>query len=61
MTVPGERRMFVLLGVRGQSIYVDPTSRLVMVHTAVRRQPGNDPGNIEAGALWGGVLRALGG
>jgi len=59
--VPGERRMFVLLGVRGQSIYVDPTSRLVMVHTAVRRQPGNDPGNIEAGALWGGVLRALGG
>jgi len=59
--VPGERRMFVLLGVRGQSIYVDPTSRLVMVRTAVRRQPGNDPGNIEAGALWGGVLRALGG
>jgi len=58
--MPGERRMFALLGVRGQSIYVDPTSRLVMVHTAVRRQPGNDPGNIEAGALWGGVLRRLG-
>jgi CubicO group peptidase (beta-lactamase class C family) len=59
--MPGERRMFALLGVRGQSIYVDPASRLVMVHTAVRRQPGNDPGNIEAGALWGGLVRALGG
>jgi CubicO group peptidase (beta-lactamase class C family) len=59
--LPGERRMFALLGVRGQSIYVDPTSRLVMVHTAVRRQPGNDPGNVEAGALWGGLVRTLGG
>ena len=57
---PGERRVFALLGVRGQSIYVDPASRLVMVHTAVRRQPGNDPGNIEAGALWGGLTRRLG-
>jgi CubicO group peptidase (beta-lactamase class C family) len=58
--MPGERRMFALLGVRGQSIYVDPASRLVMVHTAVRRQPGNDPGNVEAGALWGGLLRIFG-
>jgi CubicO group peptidase (beta-lactamase class C family) len=58
--MPGDRRMFALLGVRGQSIYVDPTSRLVMVHTAVRRQPGNDPGNIEAGALWGGLVRMFG-
>ena len=57
---PGERRMFALLGVRGQSIFVDPTSRLVMVHTAVRRQPANDPGNVEAGALWAGIVRTLG-
>ena len=57
---PGERRIFALLGVRGQSIYVDPASRLVMVHTAVRRQPGGDPGNIEAGALWGGLVRTFG-
>ncbi len=48
---PGERRMFAFLGVRGQSIFVDPQSRLVMVHTAVRKQPGNDPGNREANAL----------
>jgi len=58
--VPGERRMFALLGVRGQVIYVDPTSHLVMVHTAVRRVPGNDPGNVEAGALWGGLVRMFG-
>lgn len=58
--VPGERRMFALLGVRGQVIYVDPTSRLVMVHTAVRRIPGNDPGNVEGGALWGGMVRIFG-
>jgi len=58
--LPGDRRMFSLRGVRGQSIYVDPQSRLVMVHTAVRRQPGNDPGNIEAGALWDGLVRTFG-
>ena len=58
--LPGERRMFALLGVRGQSIYVDPANRLVMVHTAVRRQPSGDAGNIEAGALWAGVSRTFG-
>jgi CubicO group peptidase (beta-lactamase class C family) len=58
---PGERRMFAFLGVRGQSIFVDPQSRLVMVHTAVRKQPGNDPGNREAAALWQAVVRQLGG
>jgi hypothetical protein len=31
-----------------------------MVHTAVRRQPGNDPGNVEAGALWRGLLQTFG-
>ena len=35
---PGERRMFALIGVHGQAIYVDPASRLVMVHTAVRKR-----------------------
>jgi CubicO group peptidase (beta-lactamase class C family) len=39
----GERRMFALRGVRGQAIFVDPASRLVMVHTAVRKQ-ARDPG-----------------
>jgi CubicO group peptidase (beta-lactamase class C family) len=58
---PGARRMFAFLGIRGQSIYVDPQAKLVMVHTAVRRQLGNDPGNREAVSFWYGVVRALGG
>jgi CubicO group peptidase (beta-lactamase class C family) len=55
---PGERRMFALLGVRGQAIYVDPASKLVMVHTAVRQQ-ARDPGVVELGALWRGLVTAL--
>ena len=47
----GERRMFALRGIRGQAIYVDPASRLVMVHTAVRKQ-ARDTGVREASALW---------
>ena len=57
---PGDRPMFAFLGVRGQAIYVDPTSRLVLVHTAVRKQ-SVDPGSRELGALWNGVVRQLGG
>jgi CubicO group peptidase (beta-lactamase class C family) len=55
---PGERRMFALLGVHGQAIFVDPSSRLVMVHTAVRQQAAAS--NAEAIALWRGVVDALG-
>ena len=55
----GERRMFALRGVRGQAIYVDPASRLVMVHTAVQRQ-ARDPGIREANALWRSLVRELG-
>lgn len=56
---PGERRMFALLGVRGQALFVDPASRLVMVHTAVRKQP-RDPAGAEAIALWWSLVRELG-
>jgi CubicO group peptidase (beta-lactamase class C family) len=55
----GERRMFALRGVRGQAIYVYPTSRLVMVHTAVRKQ-ARDPGVRETDALWRSLVRELG-
>ena len=58
---PGERRMFALLGVRGQSIFVDPQSRLVMVHTAVRKQEAAGPGPRESTALWAAAVRELGG
>ncbi|MGH7375114.1 MAG: hypothetical protein ACREJY_12895 [Candidatus Rokuibacteriota bacterium] len=56
---PGERRMFALLGVRGQAIYVDPVSKLVLVHTAVRKLPV-DPAAVELGALWAGIREQLG-
>jgi CubicO group peptidase (beta-lactamase class C family) len=57
---PGEQRQFALLGVRGQAIYVDPASRLVMVHTAVRRQPSGDPRGREAVALWQAAVQSFG-
>lgn len=50
--LPGARRQFVLLGVHGQAIYVDPTARLVLVHTAARKLPNRDPEAAELGALW---------
>jgi CubicO group peptidase (beta-lactamase class C family) len=56
---PGERRMFALLGVHGQALFVDPASRLVLVHTAVRQQPV-DPAGAEAVALWRSLVRELG-
>jgi CubicO group peptidase (beta-lactamase class C family) len=55
----GERRMFALRGIRGQAIFVDPASRLVMVHTAVRKQ-ARDPGVRETNALWRSLLQQLG-
>jgi CubicO group peptidase (beta-lactamase class C family) len=55
---PEERRMFAFLGVRGQAIYVDPASRLVLVTTAVRKLP-RDPGGAETVALWRAVTRDL--
>jgi CubicO group peptidase (beta-lactamase class C family) len=54
----GEGRMFVLLGVHGQAIFVDPASRLVMVHTAVR--PMAQDIGPEAFALWQAVVAELG-
>ena len=55
---PEERRMFAFLGVRGQAIYIDPASRIVLVTTAVRKLP-RDPGGAETVALWRAVTRDL--
>ena len=57
---PGDRRMFALLGVRGQSIFVDPASRLVMVHTAVRKESAAGGSRAESIALWQALVRDLG-
>lgn len=56
----GERRMFVLRGIRGQAIYVDPAGRLVMVHTAVQRQARDIAGIREMNAFWRGLVQQLG-
>ena len=49
---PGPRRTFSFRGVHGQAIYVDPRSKLVLVHTAVRLAPRGDPAAPELAALW---------
>ncbi len=55
---PGERRQFALLGIHGQSIFIDPASRLVMVQTAVQVPPTGGRG--EAFALWRALVGAYG-
>jgi len=58
--LPGEERRFALIGIRGQLIFVDPASKLVMVHTAVRRNPSDPGANAEAVTLWLHVVAQLG-
>jgi CubicO group peptidase (beta-lactamase class C family) len=55
--LPGDRRMFLLSGVRGQAILIDPASRLVLVHTAVRKQPAG--GSPELRYLWQSLVTTL--
>ena len=55
---PGERRQFALIGYKGQYVCVDPTSKLVMVQTAVEA-PGADA-NDEAWTLWSALIQQLG-
>ncbi|ENN87331.1 hypothetical protein RHSP_26282 [Rhizobium freirei PRF 81] len=54
--MPGPRRTFFLDGRAGQRILIDPTTHLVLVHTAVRAKP-NDMGSAELVALWSSVLK----
>jgi CubicO group peptidase (beta-lactamase class C family) len=56
---PGPRRQFALLGIHGQSVYVDPAARLVMVQTAVRIAATGERG--EEAALWRAVVARLAG
>ena len=59
--LPGERRMFMFWGVRGQRIYVDPQSKLVMVNTAVHRRAVDLAALRETDALWTALVSQLGG
>lgn len=56
---PGPRRQFALLGIHGQSIFVDPGAGLVMVQTAVL-VPATG-GRAESFALWNALVARFGG
>jgi CubicO group peptidase (beta-lactamase class C family) len=57
---PGTPRRFALMGIRGQLIFVDPATKLVMVHTAVRKKPSDIAANAEAVTMWLHVVAQLG-
>jgi CubicO group peptidase (beta-lactamase class C family) len=59
---PGEKRRFALLGVYGQSIFVDPELKLVMVITAAASNAnvGKEAFGRERDAVWRGVIRQYG-
>lgn len=57
--LPGERRMFAMLGSGGQFVLVDPQSKLVMVQTAVDGDPMG-PEGAETLRLWAAVVAGLG-
>lgn len=59
--LPGDRRQFALLGIHGQTIFVDPVAKLVLVHTAVRLKASNDPAALELRAVWEALVRNSGG
>jgi CubicO group peptidase (beta-lactamase class C family) len=59
---PGEKRRFALLGVYGQSIFVDPELKLVMVITAAAKNAsvGKESFARERDALWRGIVGKYG-
>ena len=59
---PGEKRRFALLGVYGQSIFVDPELKLVMVITAAAKNAsvGKEPFARERDAIWRGIVGKYG-
>lgn len=61
-TFPGEQRRFALLGVYGQSIFVDPSQKLVMVHLAANAtaSAGKTRMGRERDALWRGLVSHYG-
>ena len=55
--MPGKGRQFLLGGLRGQSVFGVPESKVVMVHTAAGDV--GDPGMGERLALWFGVVKTF--
>ena len=62
--MPLRERTFAMQGIHGQTVYVQPSSGIVMVMTSVWEQASgkqNAQPYEERDALWRGVLQALGG
>ncbi|HET7763650.1 MAG TPA: serine hydrolase [Burkholderiales bacterium] len=59
---PGEHRRFAMLGVYGQSVFVDPQLKLVMVQTGANATPEAGKNGLAADrdAFWRGVVRHYG-
>jgi CubicO group peptidase (beta-lactamase class C family) len=59
---PGDKRRFALLGVYGQSIFVDPELKLVLVLTAAAKTAnvGKEALGRERDALWRGLVATFG-
>jgi CubicO group peptidase (beta-lactamase class C family) len=59
---PGEKRRFALLGVYGQSIFVDPELKLVMVITAAAKNASVAKESMarERNAVWRGLIGKYG-
>jgi CubicO group peptidase (beta-lactamase class C family) len=57
--LPGSRRRFVLLGVYGQAIYVDPALKLVVVHTAVGADASGDASGKHLGSERDALFRGI--
>lgn len=59
---PGTQRRFAMVGVFGQSIYVDPGNRLVMVQTGANAtaEAGGTTLGKERAEFWRGVVRMYG-
>ena len=60
---PGEARRFALLGVYGQTIFVDPELKLVLVLTAAAKNAdvGKETLGRERDAFWRGIVESFGG
>jgi CubicO group peptidase (beta-lactamase class C family) len=60
--LPGEKRRFGLIGVYGQAIYVDPSLKLVLVHTAAAKTASiaREEMGQELRALWTGLVKHYG-
>jgi CubicO group peptidase (beta-lactamase class C family) len=60
---PATQRRFALLGVYGQSIFVDPGKRLALIITAAQKEAtsGGDQFGAERDALWRSIVARHGG